>query len=308
MKAGCAQFGTKENSDEEITHIKSSILAVSDTSHVDARFILAIVLQESNGCVRVGTTSGKVRNPGLMQSHSGRGSCANDKQSSCPASEILLMIKDGTEGRKSTASGDGLMQCLAQNGGSGAAAYYKAARCYNSGSVPLSGNLGEGGSTPCYASDIANRLRGWSTGATQCKDDTVGNLNGSQHSDNPLASGSQGSSSNAIGTSKSTPAVLTTFLSSPFSSVATSSQLFGPSSTECVASGFPTTSASSTQFPVYPHVISTCRGYATVRPGDHCDMIEMQNAISASDFRQWNPGLDTECTNLWSGYRYCIRA
>ena len=42
-----------------------------------------------------------------------------------------------------------------------ARAYYVGARIYNSGSVDPSGDLGAGGSTHCYASDLANRLMGW---------------------------------------------------------------------------------------------------------------------------------------------------
>lgn len=46
--------------------------------------------------------------------------------------------------------------------------YYRAARVYNSGSVDPSGDLGRGVATHCYASDVANRLRGWSLGGDGC--------------------------------------------------------------------------------------------------------------------------------------------
>lgn len=65
-------------------------------------------MQESKGCVRVRTTSSPgaaVRNPGLMQSHNGPGSCSD--QTSCPPSAIEQMIRDGAAG---TPSGDGLKQ------------------------------------------------------------------------------------------------------------------------------------------------------------------------------------------------------
>ncbi len=65
-------------------------------------------MQESEGCVRVRTTSSlgaAVRNPGLMQSHNGQGSCYD--KSVCPPSAIEQMVQDGAGG---TPSGDGLKQ------------------------------------------------------------------------------------------------------------------------------------------------------------------------------------------------------
>ena len=280
-----------------MSSLSSSIHSVAKSSGVDARFILAIVLQESNGCVRVGTTNNGVSNPGLMQSHGGMGSCGNNKQSPCPGSEILRMIKDGTEG---TSSGDGLKQCLAKNGGSGATAYYRAARCYNSGSVASSGDLGQGGSTHCYASDVANRLLGWSSGPSTCNEATVGS---------PSADVTTFSSSASVpaSTSKYMYSTLSSLVSTQhFSKLAklepvivstvkhSSTPYLGPSST--------------TRAATYPYAVSTCLNYATVNPGDYCEKIETAHGISAVQLRDWNPGLDDTCTNLWRGYRYCVKA
>jgi len=49
-----------------------------------------------------------------------------------------------------------------------AQAYYRAARFYNSGEIDPSGDLGKGSATHCYASDIANRLSGWTNAAKTC--------------------------------------------------------------------------------------------------------------------------------------------
>jgi len=46
--------------------------------------------------------------------------------------------------------------------------YYRAARLYNSGAIDESGDLGKGGATHCYASDLANRLVGWTDAAHGC--------------------------------------------------------------------------------------------------------------------------------------------
>ena len=111
---------------------------------------MAVMMQESHGCVNVGTTSNGVTNPGLMQSHNGVKFNAADATNS-----ITQMIKDGVTG---TSSGDGLVQLINQYGDP-----WKAARAYNSGSIAPSGNLNDGnGATASYVMDVANRLRGWS--------------------------------------------------------------------------------------------------------------------------------------------------
>lgn len=163
ISKSCTGFGQANNSPSESADVKSAIESVAQSSGVDARFILAVVMQESNGCVRAPTTNYGVTNPGLMQSHDGASSCYNVNP--CPKSTIQGMIEDGVNG---TPSGDGLKQLLAKAGGNTTAAFYKAARMYNSGSVDPSGDLGKGIATHCYVSDIANRLLGWSEGVGGC--------------------------------------------------------------------------------------------------------------------------------------------
>ncbi|PNY23437.1 Uncharacterized protein TCAP_06619 [Tolypocladium capitatum] len=160
------------NSGDEINAINDAIQQISGPAGLDPRFVLAVMMQESKGCVRVPTTNNGVTNPGLMQSHNGAGSCAG--QNPCPRSQIFQMIQDGVTG---TSSGAGLQQLLAQarnvvqdfGGGPSSRAYYAAARLYNSGSADYN-NLDNGlGSTACYASDVANRLTGWTLAASQCR-------------------------------------------------------------------------------------------------------------------------------------------
>ena len=304
MKASCVQFDANNDSEEELSYLSSSIQSVATSSGVDARFILAIVLQESNGCVRVGTTDNGVSNPGLMQSHSGTGSCGNSKQSPCPESEILQMIKDGTEG---TSSGDGLKQCLARNGGSGAAAYYKAARCYNSGSVASSGNLGQGGSTHCYVSDVANRLLGWSSGPSRCSEATVGSLSATQSAGSSSVDVASVFSSATGPTSSSSPSDLPSSVFTPHSS---DSPQLNPSTASTVTHPSPSSwgASATSSATVYPNAISSCLNYATISPGDYCERVETEYGISAVQLRDWNPGLDEACTNLWCGYQYCVKA
>lgn len=170
MKTSCSSlFSVPDDSDAEISAIHDSIESVAEASKVDHRFILAIIMQESKGCVRVHTTNYGVRNPGLMQDHDGQATCNNDQTNQistpCPDDTITQMISEGTGG---TAAGDGLAQGINQAGGNDVSAFYKAARIYNSGSIDASGDLGKGIATHCYASDVANRLTGWVNAATGC--------------------------------------------------------------------------------------------------------------------------------------------
>jgi hypothetical protein len=176
MADSCTQWNVPNNTPEENNDISSAIQSVAGSTGIDARFILAIVMQESNGCVRAPTTNYGVVNPGLMQSHDGSGSCNNGGvQNPCPSTEIVQMIKDGTSG---TSSGDGLQQILAGIGGTDVSMYYQAARIYNSGSIDGTKNLGAGIATHCYASDVANRLTGWTTAASTCNQATIGSDDG----------------------------------------------------------------------------------------------------------------------------------
>lgn len=164
LQQSCNQWGFAVDTAAEITSIYNAVQSIAASTLVDQRFILAVMLQESGGCVRVPTTFGSVPNPGLMQDHNGSATCWSNSagnvvvQNPCPASTITQMIEEGTGG---TASGDGLAQCLNEAGTSDVSVFYRAARLYNSGSIAASGDLGQGVATHCYASDIANRLTGW---------------------------------------------------------------------------------------------------------------------------------------------------
>lgn len=172
MLDSCAQWNIPNDTLAEIASIKSAISSVSQSSDVDARFILAIMLQESNGCVRAPVTSLSVENPGLLQSYMGSAKCnsgsatsPSDVLSPCPAATIHNMIDQGTMG--TVPGGMSLTYALKKAAASDVSRYYKAARIYNSGSIASSGLLQDGVATHCYASDIANRLLGWSLGPSK---------------------------------------------------------------------------------------------------------------------------------------------
>lgn len=326
MKSSCAQWDVENNTDEEIDDIKSAISSIAESTGVDSRFILAIVMQESNGCVRVKTTNYGVNNPGLMQSHDGTGSCNDGNPlTPCPQSQIHQMIQDGTAG---TSAGAGLKQCIDQYGGTGDVTnYYKAARCYNSGSIASSGNLGAGIATPCYVSDIANRLLGWSSGESQCSDSSVASLTGSNWSgqsssgssdsgSSSSSSGSSSSSSSAAPEPTTTAPAVATQTTAP-SVVPTSTQTAAPVATTSAAPTVkpsaastvaPTAAPSSAAAPMYPQATSSCQQYTTITAGEFCDFVDTLFGISKSTLQSLNPGLDDSCSNLWLGYQYCIKA
>lgn len=136
------------SSDSEIALIKQSIEQVARESGVDVRVILCIIMQESGGNVRVGTTDNGVRNPGIMQSHNGV-----EFDPSNPARSILQMVRDGATG---TRHGDGLKQCFAHQGN-----WYAAFREYNSGPGFNQADLNDpSGATAHYVKNTANRLMG----------------------------------------------------------------------------------------------------------------------------------------------------
>ena len=107
MSQSCTQWSQDNDSSQETDDIRQAIEDAASATHLDHRFILAIMMQESNGCVRVPTTGNGVTNPGLMQDHDGDGTCWNNGVGTnpCPSDEISLMISEGAAG---TAAGDGL--------------------------------------------------------------------------------------------------------------------------------------------------------------------------------------------------------
>ncbi|KAF7186000.1 hypothetical protein HII31_12663 [Pseudocercospora fuligena] len=162
LQNSCGWLDYGENdSTEEIQDIYNAIQDRANASLVDHRLVLAFVLQESKGCVRVPNTksSGGVKNTGLMQAHNGHEYTKKHQQAS-----IVAMIQDGVQGTK---KGNGIVQELNAYSGNP----YAAARAYNSGYIPSSGDLSEAaGATACYVSDIANRLTGWVKAKSTCSD------------------------------------------------------------------------------------------------------------------------------------------
>lgn len=68
MFNSCGQYSVGNDNGSEVGAIYDSIQTVASETKLDHRFILAVIIQESGGCVRAPTSNYGVRNPGIMQS------------------------------------------------------------------------------------------------------------------------------------------------------------------------------------------------------------------------------------------------
>lgn len=105
MFLSCRQYNVANNHGHEVGIIYDSIQSIALETRLDHRFILAVMIQESGGCVRVPTTNYGVRNPGMMQDHNGDATCNNSDGSTqgdakpysvltpCPNSTITQMLR-----------------------------------------------------------------------------------------------------------------------------------------------------------------------------------------------------------------------
>lgn len=137
-----------------VKNIHDSILKISAAGKVDARLVLAQVMQESTGNVNVPCTNNGVLNCGLMQAFTGSVSF----NPADPAKSVEQMIKDGTQGTAVAPFG-GMVQAIDDPGTSGNV--YIALRKYNSGKANLLNLSDPMGATVSYVSDMANRVLGW---------------------------------------------------------------------------------------------------------------------------------------------------
>ncbi|KAM7216065.1 hypothetical protein V8F06_008538 [Rhypophila decipiens] len=67
-----------------------------------------------------------------------------------------------------------------------------------------------------------------------------------------------------------------------------------------------TTTGPEPPAPTQPGMIGGCTAYHEVVSGDGCWAISNQYGIELSDFYLWNPGVGSECENLWLGYAVCV--
>ncbi|KAL1858727.1 hypothetical protein Daus18300_009861 [Diaporthe australafricana] len=151
-----AVMNTTGNSAQETAWVLEAVRAVAGEVGMDPRCVLAVVMQESHGKVRVNSTTSPgagVNNTGIMQAHNGASFSEAD-----PRGSIFTMVRDGAGGVAGPAGGDGYRQLLARYNND----FWVAARGYNSGDLGINHQdlSSGGGATNAYCSDIANRLCG----------------------------------------------------------------------------------------------------------------------------------------------------
>ncbi|KAJ4357409.1 uncharacterized protein N0V89_001984 [Didymosphaeria variabile] len=151
-------------------YLQTAIKEVAFDSKVDARLILAIIMQESSGNVSIHCTEGTAC--GLMQH---RGSARFDPSS--PRTSIKAMIEDGTYGTPSVPGFLSYFNCDASspseltwintqliNGNPYAAAYV-----YNTGHIDNEDLSTDRGKSNYYAHDVLSRLQGWNGWKAGCE-------------------------------------------------------------------------------------------------------------------------------------------
>jgi hypothetical protein len=160
-----------DNSPQETDQLFHAVEQIAQAALLDRRFILAVLLEETSGCVRMHTDHGAdgVRSAGLMRSRGGTAMCNSgtlraprDVLEPCPEEEILWMVSEGVGGPRDGQGDDGLLGMMKRSGTGTLTDFYRGARLYNSGPEASLENLEDGGENPgSYASNVANRLTGW---------------------------------------------------------------------------------------------------------------------------------------------------
>ncbi|TID25338.1 carbohydrate-binding module family 50 protein [Venturia nashicola] len=336
INSGCSQFNVATNSAQETSSVAKGIKTVAAETGIDPRFILAILLQESNGCVRAPTTNYGVRNPGLMQDHDGSATCneAGHIQNPCPTPTITQMIRDGVAG---TPAGDGLVQTMAKTGSSGTSKYYISARIYNSGSLAANGDLGGGVATHCYVSDVANRLTGWVYAKKTCSLDggsvdeayiapplplpatpkPEGPVVAEVHEDGPEQVAHEVAHEVAPEEIAPVPVALTQEAPAPPAepeviheahSIIPSAPSAEPETIyeahNIIASSPKNNKVIASK--LAPGATTDCAKYYNIQNGDVCSKVSRKFTISLEQLRQMNTQIDAGCSNLWLGYDYCV--
>ncbi|PGH27223.1 hypothetical protein AJ80_01180 [Polytolypa hystricis UAMH7299] len=61
-----------------------------------------------------------------------------------------------------------------------------------------------------------------------------------------------------------------------------------------------------TPSPTQPGMVENCDAFHKVESGDQCGVIAQQYGISLSQFVEYNPGVNADCSGLWLDYYVCV--
>ncbi|KAL3433375.1 hypothetical protein BDV09DRAFT_186749 [Aspergillus tetrazonus] len=67
------------------------------------------------------------------------------------------------------------------------------------------------------------------------------------------------------------------------------------------------TETASRPTPVAEGTTTKCGKYYLVQPGDYCEIIALNQTVSLEMFLAMNPQIDDACSNLLSGFNYCVQ-
>ncbi|KAH6654671.1 hypothetical protein BKA67DRAFT_691661 [Truncatella angustata] len=81
-----------------------------------------------------------------------------------------------------------------------------------------------------------------------------------------------------------------------------------PVSTVTDVSGTTATSAAASSSNTGPESNADCGSWYLVQEGDYCSLIPVSQGISLDNFFFLNPEVNSNCTNLYHGYHYCVEA
>jgi hypothetical protein len=62
----------------------------------------------------------------------------------------------------------------------------------------------------------------------------------------------------------------------------------------------------STLSPTQPKIITNCNKFYFIKKGDTCATITSANRLSQTQFRNYNPSINTNCTGLWLDAYVCV--
>ncbi|KOS19721.1 hypothetical protein ESCO_001355 [Escovopsis weberi] len=98
----------------------------------------------------------------------------------------------------------------------------------------------------------------------------------------------------------------TSTTSSSSTSTTTTSTTTTSTTSKATSSAAQPAPTSNTPSPTQPGIADNCDKYHKVVSGDGCGAIEAQYGISNDQFSQWNPNIDSQCSNLWVDYYVCV--
>ncbi|KAF2261556.1 hypothetical protein CC78DRAFT_470029 [Lojkania enalia] len=62
----------------------------------------------------------------------------------------------------------------------------------------------------------------------------------------------------------------------------------------------------TTPTPFQPGMVNNCKKFYLVQKGEGCDTVTKKNNVSLANFVKWNPGVGSDCRNMWAEAYVCV--